>query len=266
MALVTEIFGKNEIGIQSRARVLTTGRMLSDTWVQDQYTDIVDRFLTRKLGTATLAADLAFNDRTIELDAGHNFVAGNMIEIDDGDTKQYQSRVKSVNVNTLTVLNPLCYSFTTDANVQRVTQDGNVDGSSTPIIFSIVPPAGVEWDINIMSVSILDADAMDDGRFGGISGPIDGVVYRCVNDGCNNIFTAVDNGCYIRHTDWAVYSSKAPGGEYGFNAKRNFNSQNGDGVSVRIGGPDVHEFQAVIADDLTGLTRFWNVIRGHVVE
>jgi len=238
----------------------------ADVWLQDQYTDVVDRFLTRKLGTATLAAPLVFDDRTIELEAGHGFVVGNMIEIDDGDTKQYQSRVVGVATNTLTVTNPLCYGFNVAATVKRVTQDGNVDGSTTPLLYTMAPPAGVEWDINILSVNMMDNVAMDDATFGGLAAPIPGVVYRVVNNSCNNIFTAVDNSCYIRHCDWAMYSDKAPAGLYGFNAKRYFNGQQGDGVSIRIGGSAVHEFQMVIAADLSGLTRFWNVIRGHVVE
>jgi len=248
------------------AVVGANGRQINDVYLQDQYTDIVDRFLTHKLGTATLAAPLEFDDRTIELEPGHGFTAGEMIEIDDGDTRQYQSRVLSVNVNTITIVNPLCFAFQTDATVKRVSHDGNIDGSVTPVVFSMAPPPGVHWDINILSVNMLDDTAMDDGKFGGLAAPIEGVIYRVVNERCNNIFTAVDNGCYIRHCDWAMYSDKAPAGVYGFNAKRNFNSQNGDGVSVRIGGSEVHEFQMVIAANLTGLTRFWNVIRGHVVE
>lgn len=241
-------------------------RDLSDVYLQDQYTSIVDRFLTRKLGTATLAVALEFDDRTIELEPGHGFVVGNMIEIDDGDTKQYQSRVVGVSGDILTVTNPLCYAFDITATVKRTEQDGNVDGSVTPILYTMAPPPGVQWDINILSVNMLDQTDMDDSLFGGIAAPIPGVIYRVVNDDCNNIFTAVDNSCYIRHCDWAMYSDKAPAGYYGFNAKRYFNSQQGDGVSVRIGGADVHEFQMVIAADLTGLDRFWNVIRGHVVE
>ena len=266
MGYETRIFGSKEDGKQYTARVLPTGRLVADNYIQDQYTDIVDRFLTQKLGTATLAAALEFDDRTIDLVAGHGFVVGNMIEIDDGDTKQYQSRVTVVAGNTITVTNPLCYAFDTTATVKRVSHNGNVDGSVTPVTFTMAPPPGVDWDINILSVNMLDGTVMDDAKFGGLAAPIPGVVYRVVNENCNNIFTAVDNGCYIRHCDWAMYSDKAPAGVYGFNAKRNFNSQNGDGVSVRIGGTEVHEFQMVIAADLTGLTRFWNVIRGHVVE
>ncbi len=242
-------------------------RGLSDVFIQDQSTPIVDYFLTRKLGDAELAVAVEFDDREITLVAGHGFVVGNMIEIDDGDKLLYQSRVLGVTGDVISVANPVCYPFAVTANVRRVTQDGNVVGSpAAPIIYSIKPPPGVEWDINILSVNMLDGTVMDDATFGGIAGPINGVVYRVIDGDCNNIFTAVDNSCFIRHCDWAMYSDKAPAGQYGFNAKRYFNSQTGDGVSVRIGGADVAEFQAVIAADISGLNRFWNVVRGHVVE
>ena len=260
------INGRNQIGGRSSMIVTSDGRARADVWLQDQYTDVVDRFLTRKLGEATLALPTAFDDRTITLQPGHNFVGGDMIEIDDGTKRQYQSRVMSVTGDVLTVVNPLCFAYDTTANVKRVTQDGNVDGSVTPIVFSMFPPAGVQWDINILAVNMLDNKVMDDGKFGGLAAPIPGVVYRVVNDNCNNIFTAVDNSCYIRHCDWAQYSDRAPSGQYGFNAKRYFNGQSGDGVSIRIGGSEVHRFEMVIAANLTGLDRFWNVIRGHVVE
>jgi len=206
-------------------RVVRHGENTQDIMVQDQNSPLVDRFLTHKLADVAIAEDIEFNDRTATLEPGHGFEESDMLE---------------VNYN---------------------------DGSVTPVIFETRPPAGVLWDINILSVNMLDQTAMDDEKFGGIPGPINGVVFRTVNDVmAENIFTAVDNSCFIRHCDTEnPYSEKAPAGYYGFNAKRRFNGQQGDGVSRRIGG-DYHSFQAIIAADVTGLDRFWMVVRGHVVE
>src|SRR6056297_3312738 len=124
---IVTIQGKDDNGYTRSAKVTPDSRLEADVYIQDQSTPVVDRFLTLQLGTATLAADLEFNDRTITLVAGHNFTDDDMIEIDDGDTKQYQSRVHAVDGNTITVTNPLCYAFDTTATVKRVTQDGNVD-------------------------------------------------------------------------------------------------------------------------------------------
>lgn len=238
-----------------------------DVAVQDQISPVVDCFLTQKLGTATLAVPTAFNDRTITLSAGHGFVAGNMIEIDNSDLRFYQSRVRLVVGNVLTVTNPLPYAFGTTAIVKRVSADMNINGSVTPVVFSAIAPAGVQWDINILAINILDDVVMDDAKFGGITALTNGVCFRTVDGEIQNIFTALDNGCFRRHCDTdSPYSDKAPAGLYGFNSKRHFNGQNGDGVARRIGGEEINEFQAVVADDISGLTRFWCVIRGHVVE
>jgi hypothetical protein len=239
-----------------------------DVNLQDQYTPIVDCFITQKLGTATLATATAFDDRTITLEAGHGFTNNSMIEIDSGTGLFYQSRVLTVATNTITVTNPLPCVFPVTSTVRRVSPDLTVNGSVTPVIFSAKPPAGVQWDINILSINILDNAEMDDSKFGGITALTNGVLYRTVNDCTQNIFNSLDNGCFRRHCDTEnPYSDRAGGtGLYGLNTKRHFNSQQGDGVARRIGGHDISEFQAVVADDLTGLTRFWCVIRGHVVE
>lgn len=241
--------------------------LVLDVAIQDQSSPVVDVFLTRKLGAATLAVATAFNDRTVTLAAGHDFVAGNMIEIDNGDMRFYQSRVRLVVGNILTVNNPLPYAFGLTATVKRVSPDMNIDASAAPVIFSALPPPGVQWDINILSVNMLDNTAMDDSLFGGIAALTNGVCFRTVDGETQNIFTALDNGCFLRHCDTEnPYSAKAPAGLYGFNSKRHFNGQNGDGVARRIGGAEVTEFQAVLADNISGLTRFWCVVRGHAVE
>lgn len=243
---------------------------VTDVALQDQSSPIVDVFLTRKLGTCTLAAPVAFDARTLTLVAGHGFTAdllnGNMIEISEGG-RWFQSRVKTVSTNTLTVNNPFCCAFTTAATVKRVTHDMNINASASPVLYTALPPTGVQWDINIMSFNMLDDTAMDDSKFGGIPALSNGVVYRTVDGETQIIFNSLDNGCFLRHCDTEdPYSAKAPAGLYGFNAKRRMNGQNGDGVARRLGGSEVNEFQAVVYDDLSGLTRFWTVLRGHVVE
>jgi hypothetical protein len=235
-----------------------------DVSIQDQYTKVVDKFVTRKLGTATLAAPTAVDARTITLEAGHGFANGSMIEIDDGNNC-YQSRVITVATNLLTVTNPVHHAFSVASAVRRVSPDLNVDGSVEPIHFTFVPPENVECDINILSINMLDDVAMDDGKFGGITAIANGVVFRTINSHIMPIFTAVDNGCFRRHCDTdQPYSDKAPAGIYGLNVKRHFNGQNGDGVARRIGKGG--SFDVIVQDDLRALSRFWVVVRGHQVE
>lgn len=241
-----------------------------DVSVQDQYSAIIDRFLTRTLSDVTIASPISFGDRTVTLSAGHGFTFPapfqEMLEIEYAGV-QYQSRVDGVAGNVISVSNPFCCDFPAGIGGRRTSPDANIDGSVTPVVFSTSPPDGVLWDINILAVNMLDQTVMDDSKFGGIAGPIAGAIYRTVNDfRAENIFTAVDNSCFIRHCDTEQpYSEKAPAGYYGFNAKRRFNGQQGDGVSRRIGGV-FHRFECIIYSDVTGLDRYWNVVRGHVVQ
>lgn len=241
----------------------------TDTFLQDQFSTLVDRFLTRTFQSVTTAATTTFRSKTIVLEAGHGFGTSGfseMIEI-NYNGQQYQSRVLSVATNTITVTNPIPWEIPAATEGARTSPDCNVNGSTTPVVFSTQPPPGVKWDINILSVNMLDQTAMDDSTFGGIEAPITGVIYETINTTrSEHILTAVDNSCFIRHCDTEnPYSNKAPAGYYGFNAKRRFNGQQGDGVSRRI-GEEFHKFQVTVTADLRGLDRYWNVIRGHVVE
>jgi hypothetical protein len=244
-------------------------RPVNEVFVQDQFSPIVDRFLTRELGSGTLAANAAYNTRTLVLTAGHGFTqspaVSEMIEI-YYDNEFYQSRVLTVDVNTITVTNPIPFDIPSGTTFKRSSPDCNVDGSTTPVVFCVRAPEGKEYDITALCVNMLDNVEMDDSKFGGLDAPISGVIYRKTNTTkAVNIFTAVDNGCYIRHCDTEnPYSPKAPQGFYGFNTKRYFKNE---GVTVRIGdGNEYHCFEVVVTANLTGLTRFWNVVRGHEVE
>ena len=244
-------------------------RPINEVFIQDQYSPIIDRFLTTELGTSATATETAYNSRTIVLNSGHGFTntpaVSEMIEFYVEDVF-FQSRVLTVNVNTITVTNPVPVTVPANTPIKRVSPDCNVDGSVTPVVFCARPPEGQEWDITVLSVNMLDEAPMDDSKFGGQSAPIPGVIYRKTNTNqARNIFTAVDNSCYIRHCDTQdPYSPKAPAGLNGFNAKRYFKN---DGVTIRVGSTnEFHCFEVVVTADLTGLNRFWNVIRGHVVE
>jgi hypothetical protein len=264
-----DVFYARAVGAGSTAiiSVDVTGKVPQDVALQDQVSPIVDVFVTQKLGTATLAEPTVIDSRTVTMEAGHNFVAGNMIEIDNGDMRFFQSRVRLVAGNVLTLTNLVCFTFPVTSTVRRVSMDLGINAAAAPVIFTARPPAGVRWDINILSINMLDDVAMDDGKFGGITALTNGVIFRTVNHDQRNIFTAIDNGCFRRHCDTEQpYSDKAPAGIYGLNVKRHFNGQNGDGVAKRIGGSEISEFQVVVNDDLSALSRFWVVLRGHVVE
>ena len=244
-----------------------TNGINADVFIQDQYTDIIDRFMTRELSESTLFNNANYGDITLTLSSGHGFTNSptysEMIEINYMGNN-YQSRVISVSGDVITVTNMIPFDIPSGTIIKRTSPDCNVDGSVTPVVFKVTPPNNIEWDIKVLSINMLDEFEMDDSKFGGITALTKGVVYQKTRSGKSvHILTAVDNSCYIRHCDIQdPYSSKAPAGLYGFTAKRYFSN---DGITIRIG--DGYEYiECIISDNLTGLTRFWNVVRGHRVE
>ena len=97
-----------------------------------------------------------------------------------------------------------------------------VDGSTT-VICSIFPPPEEVWHIERIILSILDATAMDDSKFGGITALTNGVVVR------ENLSTG-----YHTLTDWKTnsdmiedyydlnYSTKVSSGQFGLRGRWTF--------------------------------------------
>ena len=248
--------------------VLVTPRGNVPTEWQDQSTDIVDIFLCRAQNDVTLAANAVIDTNTLTLVAGHGFVADDYICIRE-NSRFYQARVVSVNVNVITLDLPLDYAFTTAALASRRTINMNVDGSVTPITFFVSPPPGTTWDICRMIITMADNASMDDGKFGGITGGLArGVVFRKKNHLYKNIFAARNNGDFRSRSFDVQYldASLGPGGLYGFGCRRSFNGLDKNGVTIRLSSDTQDEFQCIVQDDLTSLSSLRVVIQGHVVE
>ena len=232
--------------------------------IQDQFTEIVDLFLCLELNSITLSSNSEIDTNTISLVAGHNVVAGDAICLKE-NRKFYQGIVIDSTDNVITLDSPLDYAFTTAATASRRLKNMNVDGSSSPIIFSITPPENTSWDITRMLITILDNAAMNDGTFGGITALTNGVVFRKKDGDYKNIFNAKKNGDLRAHAyDVAYLEPFLPTGTYGFGCRRSFNGPDKNGVTIRLNAGD--EFQVIIQDDLTDLSEFVVVAQGHVID
>lgn len=239
-----------------------------DVNIQDQFTDVFDLHLTKELNAFTIAVNTSIDDTTFTATAGHLIVVGDMLCIREG-TSFYQGEATNVATDVITLDTPLQFAFTTSATCTRDLFNMNVNGSVTPVIFTLSPhdlTAGIEWDLVRFVGIIEDTTIMDTAKFGGIAALTNGIVVRKKNGTYNNLFNAKSNGDLASHVFDVVYDDRAPSGSFGFRFRRTMGGQSKNGVTIRLKVNDGDEFQIIIQDDLTGLTKFHIIAQGHIVE
>jgi hypothetical protein len=250
----------------------TAGNVCMPVCLQDQHTPTIDALFAQAISNFTLSADTVASgidagdlEYTFEATAGHGIAATDEILLLDvaGDWS-LQAIVISVATNTITIDRPIDHLFPAATALGRITTSQmNVDGSTTPQIFSI--RAGeTPSDITRMLITMTDTTSMDDGRFGGGAALTNGLVLRIINSFQKTIFNFKTNGDIARFCYDVRYADKAPAGEYGLNARITFAGQDKHGVTLRIATGDV--IQWVVQDDLTGLSAFQIAAEGHITQ
>lgn len=240
-----------------------------DVYLQDQTTDVVDLYLCRDLGEAVIKDTALVNTRRVVLQPGHGFVVGNYLCMRNNGS-WYQGRAISISGDTIIVDMPLNHTYSAGTTIKRTSPDMNVNGATTPVTFRIYPTAGHKWDITRILILIRDDAAMDDGKFGALAELANGLVIRAKRSDAayENIFAARSNGSFANRTYDAQYidATLGPSGQYSLRIRRTFGGQDKNGVVVRLDGDQGGEFQAIVQDNLTGLTHFRIIAQGHVVE
>lgn len=242
-----------------------------DINLQDQVTRSIDIYMAKVVETGiTLASPTTIGSYSFEVNSGHSIIAGQRISIVEpvlsGDHPHFiAGDVLSVSVNTITINQPISFTFDADSIVYTSTSSLVVDGSSDAIIFQLVNPFPVSADLVRIAFTIEDDSAMDDSTFGGLSELTRGCLVRIKESDTHyvNLFTLKSNGemKLMAGPNYAGYSAKAPAGVYGFAAMLSFGGQDKHGVAIRI--PPYGSIQLLIQDDLTGLTKFKCLVQGH---
>ena len=243
-----------------------------DVCVQDQSTELIDLHLGQEIQTITIVTNTNINDEVVTIGSGVAPTVGNQVCFKEGSSF-YQGEILSFSPNggdyDVTLDTPLDFAFTTAGGCREKNTNLAVNGSITPIEFTVTPDGlqqGTKWDIVRFMLQIIATTAMDDGRFGGIDALTKGIVVRHVDGITKNIFNAKTNGDLKSHMYDLTYSDKAPAGQNGLTARRTFGGQNKNGVVIRLFADTGDTFKIIIQDDLTGLTDFQVVVQGHVVE
>ena len=153
-----------------------------------------DYYMYKTNVTPSITSAVTLWDTTLYVNSASGITGGDVITVYEQD-KMFQTLVvtASTTANTISIQAPIDYAFTSAAVMEVGDWNMAVDGSSTPQTFSIKAPPLADIDFHTLNVSMLDATAMDDGKFGGIAQLTNGLIYR-YNDGMNkNLALIVNN-------------------------------------------------------------------------
>lgn len=141
--------------------------------------------------------------------------------------------------------------------------DMNVDGSSTPVEFTISPPSGKIWYVRTISIVIED-DNINFTKFGGIAGSLtNGVDFKVKQNGLAEVLLAnvKRNAEFASFTDELDITS-ASSDILIAHLKLRQNS----GTSFKLVNSNSDYIKAVVNDDLDSLTGFKILIKGYEVD
>ena len=269
---------KNALGMQNtyitdrttgETATVTSGGL--DVNVQDQNTNVIDFLFTAAVQAITISTNTTLDSRSVVIGASTAPTVGNYACFKEGDNF-YQGQILAQtgsNPYTLTLDTPLDFAFTTAGGCSERNANMAVDGSSTPVEFTITPSgltSGMEWDMTRVMITITDSTVMDDAKFGGISALTNGVYLRMDNTHSQNLMNIKTNEDWRLRAYDLEYSDKAPSGSYGLGARKTYAGQSKSGVTIRLSEATDDELKFIIQDDLTGLDTFYAVGNGHVVE
>ena len=246
-----------------------------DVNIQDQTTEIIDLHLSQLIQEITIVTNTSIDDTIVTINSASEPTDGNTVCFKEA-VAFYQGEILSHVSNganwDITLDTPLDYAFTTSGGCSERNINLAIDGSSGNIEFIVSPAnltSGTKWDIVRFILQINDTTAMDDGKFGGITGGLDnGIFFRIKNGITKNIFNAKTNGDLAAHMFDLTYvdDTFGPSGQYGLRGRRTFAGPSKNGVVIRLNADTEDVFECVVQDDLTDLTNFQVIVQGHIVE
>jgi hypothetical protein len=233
--------------------------------IQDQFTPSVFRHFYRILSIHSLLSPGTPNDSQIAISGTHS--PGDQLLINDGTDVRELGQVLAFSSPIATLDRPLDTAYDPAAcEVRKVSYNLAVNGAASPVTFIFEVPLGSTKELDLQSfvIAMVCASQPDDSKFGDLSALTKGVVMRSNYQSLNyfNFINAKTNGEIKEVSDDYEYSDKAGGGAYAFvsrtDIRRNW------GVTVRMFGG--LRLELIVQDDLSGLTDFHILTRGHVVE
>jgi hypothetical protein len=243
------------------------------TFIQDQTTPVLTVPFLQTRAPVTLAADTAVEDRTITLVGGHGVVVGEVIELAKVGTGVFmQSKVLIVSTNVITLDMPVNAIYLTTDTALASSSSLLVNGSATPVVFSVLPGPTQSGDIVRIQLEMHGAvgGTMDFTTFGSETALANGCVIRVKkSDGTfRNLFNFKDNSDFIKEGfDHQFLDPRGGNTTPGLVSRLTWGGQSKHGVVIRLVGSLGEELQIVIQDNLlAGNTVFTLTAQGHELQ
>ena len=237
-----------------------------DAVIQDSTSPLFIVKASNLIVETTLTSQTAKEDYIVNVTSAASFVVGQYLTIYNvAADRVFFSEILAINTLAITLDTPLDFEFPIGSIVSVGTNNMNVDGSVTPVIFGIRNPTTADIpssvDITRIMFKCLTDSAIDLSMFGDIAGGLlRGIVIRRVDGSYQNVLNAKTNGDLKNIMFDFDIELVAQQGQDGFTGRLTFAGQNKMGAVIRI-GPD-EDLQIVIQDDLTSLDRFIVIAEG----
>jgi len=182
----------------------------------------INEYFRRDLGASTTISIAATaGDTDINVVDSTGFVIGDFLRIESDPITRGHFHIINVVANVITLSRPLDNDLIIgDSIIETDFQMVDVGTLAAPIAFRIAPPSSERWQITRLMTTMLDATAMDDGKFGGMSALPNGFVLRVNNDGVITTLTHWNTNLDMKDDMFDVeYADKAPAGQYGLSAR-----------------------------------------------
>ena len=140
--------------------------------------------------------------------------------------------------------------------------DLNVDGSITPVDFTIAPPSGKIWYVHNISLVIED-NAINFTKFGGLLALTNGVDFKVKQNGSSeeSLANIKNNGEFYTFANQVLLESSAID-----ILVIQVNTKINTGTTFKLINSAGDNFKVIINDDLTSINKFQIVVRGYEVD
>lgn len=245
------------------------GEVAIPVFVQDQTTGSLDLPFLNDRGNFTLDSNTTRGSRFFNATAGHGILTDEIIELSDS-TSFMQARVLGLVGDTIEIDTPINHAYlAVDSAGTRSTDDMRVDGSVTPVIFSVLPKPGQSGDLTRLILSIESTQSMDYTKFGSLPALTNGMVLRVRREGGDfqNQINFKTNGEFIEKAFDNIPQEKSGGGGFGLVFRLTYAGKSKHGVAIRVEGDLTEEWQIIVQDDLSaGLLKIRASAAGHELQ
>ncbi len=140
--------------------------------------------------------------------------------------------------------------------------DLNVDGSVTPVEFTVAPPTGKIWYVYNISLVIQD-NAINFTKFGGLLALTNGVDFKVKQNGLSEEVLAniKNNGEFYTFANQVLLESASID-----ILVIQINTKTNTGTTFKLINSQSDNFKVIVNDNLTSINKFQIIVRGYEVD